>query len=74
MFEDLMNQEEFSREQLCVLFVVKTLNDMCDEGWMTGRCLEVSQRGLEAIKDMEPPTTKEIYMVMDALTSEGYIE
>lgn len=76
MFEDLTTEsnegKEYTRNQKAMLFVIKTLNELCDEGVLTGKVFDIVNEALEAIEGFKP-TDKEIIECIAVLKEEGYI-
>ncbi len=72
MFEDILSKDEFTREDLVILYTIKTLNELVDIGIMEGKPFELTEKGLEAIKDFEP-TEEELKFGVNSLKVGGYI-
>jgi len=72
MFEDLMNQDEFTREQLVMIYVINTMNELVDMGLLEGGVFNVTEKGLKLIENLDP-TEEEIIKAIDGLKLAGYI-
>jgi hypothetical protein len=80
MFEDVLVPEEeeidlenLTRDQLTVIYVLKTLNELVDKGLMEGKMYEITDTGLGLIKGFEP-TEDELAECIRKMKEEGMIE
>ena len=73
MFEDITKDTVITREQKAMLYVIKTLNELVDMGIMEGKPFEVTEVGLEHIKDFEP-TDEEMKIAVLSLKALGHIQ
>lgn len=63
---------ELSREEKCILFTIKTLNELTDMGILTGNGLKIDERAKDLIKDFKP-TKEEVELAIIILKREGHI-
>lgn len=64
--------QELTREEKSVVFCIKTLNDLIEEGLVTGGKYKVTEKGLKEIEDFKP-TDEDIEFGMAILAREGLI-
>jgi hypothetical protein len=81
MFEDVLkpeNEEEIdinnlTRDQLTIIYVLHTLNELVDKGLMEGKMCEITEKGLDLIKGFEP-TEEELADCIQNMKEQGMIE
>jgi len=74
MFNDIIKEkEEFTRMELAMIYTIKTLNELVDKGLVENKIFEVSESGMELIKDFKP-TDDELKQCVVVLSSPEFCE
>jgi len=63
---------EITREEKCLLFAIKTLNELSEMGVLSNGGLKIDENAKIILEDFEP-TTEELEKAINILKQEGYI-
>jgi len=73
MFEDLMNQDNFSREELVMIYMLDILDEMSKMGIIIQH-IPLTEKGRKIAKRLEPePTDEEIIEAAKTLINERIV-
>lgn len=67
-FEDI----QLSRVDLVIMYVIKQINEMIEQGLMEGSMFELTEKG-EALLGDFVPTEEEIQACIESLIRDGYV-